>query len=141
MPDDGVEAKETPAKTGWNFVFKAVGILLVSLAGFVASLIWKGYEKIEASQESISTRLEAIELDTNKWKTLLKHEDQIFDLRVRLEVMRQVWSYEYGRQVPTGFPSKPGKPVLVPPAELFRDIENYRNIQRQMERMPVPQKR
>ncbi len=118
-------------------LMKGVIGLSLGLLGFVASLIWKGYERIEEGQASIEERLSTIEQDNAKWATLASMEERLMELRTRVEVMRQVWSYEYEREIPTGFEKKPGAPVLTPPEELFRDVEKYRNMQQQR----IPQKK
>ena len=125
------EPKKDGSKPWLGYVMKAAGLLVVSSVGFVASLIWKEYEKIGASQTAIERRLGLLEEDKAKWATLAAMEQKLVDLRIRMEVMRQVWSYEYGREIPTGFPKRSGEPRLVPPEELFRDIENYRNMMQQ----------
>ncbi len=115
-------------------VMKGIIGLSLGLLGFVASLIWDGYKEIAQDQTVIQDRIRMLEEDKVKWATLAAMEQQILDIRIQIEVMRQVWAYEYGRSIPTGFPKKQGKPVLTPPEELFRDVEKYKAMRQQ--RMP-----
>ncbi len=130
MPD--TPPPDAPKGSGlFGSVMKGVIGLSLGLLGFVASLIWDGYKEIAQDQTVIEDRIRMLEEDKVKWATLAAMEQQILDLRIQIEVMRQVWAYEYGRSVPTGFPKKQGKPILTPPEELFRDVEKYRAMQQQ----------
>jgi hypothetical protein len=110
-----------------KYILSAVSVGLVS---FFGSMIWRSFEKIEESQASIGRRLDSLEQDKSKWATLAELDREMTQLRIQVEVMRQVWSYEYNRNVPTGFP-RPGNPVLTPPEDLFRDVDTYQKLLQQ----------
>jgi len=125
MPD------ETKPKALWPIIWKAGAVLFLSFLSMIGGFLWKELEAFRGEWSALNKRLESLEDDKAKWATLADMERKILELRVQTEVMRQVWSYEYGREVPDGFSPKPGHPVLTPPSELFRDIEKYRAYQQQ----------
>lgn len=126
------EIEEAVEKKGiMPIVLKYSSALLIALLTWLGSYISKEYDKIKVSNAAMEKRLEELEQDKAKWATLADLQEQQLQMRIQLEVMRQVWSYEYGRAVPAGFPLRQGQPELKPPAELFRDVDRYRNMQEQ----------
>jgi hypothetical protein len=114
-----------------SLVQKGIVALLIAVLTWIGSYISSEYQKIRTDWETMTKRVAELEQDKAKWATLADLQEQQLQMRIQLEVMRQTWSYEYGRAVPTGFPSRPGQPELRPPAELFRDVDRYRNMQEQ----------
>lgn len=126
------EEKEEPEpKSFWPWVWKTGAMGLVAMLTWLGGYVAKEYERYKEVQSALDRRLADLEQDKAKWATLASLEQQQMELKIQLEVMRQVWSYEYGRNVPTGFPVRQGQPELKPPAELFRDIDRYKAIQEQ----------
>jgi hypothetical protein len=123
MPD------ETKPKSFWPLVWKTGAVLFLSFLSMIGGFLWKELDAFRGEWGALNRRLESLEDDKAKWATLADMERKILELRVQTEVMRQVWSYEYGRSVPSGFSPKQGHPVLTPPEDLFRDIEKYRAYQ------------
>ena len=119
-------------KGGWgDLVQKGIAAALVALITWLGRCVSKESEALKADHEAIGKRLTALEQDQAKWATLADLQDQQLQMKIQLEICRQVWSYEYGRRVPTGFPSKEGEPEIKPPADLLRDIERFKNMQEQ----------
>lgn len=118
-------------KSFWPLVWKSGAVLFLSFLSLVGGFVWKEYQSFRGEWNALNKRLESLEDDKAKWATLAEMEKKILEQKIQIEVMRQVWSYEYGRQIPEGFGSKSGQPVLVPPEDLFRDIEKYRAYQQQ----------
>ena len=119
-------------KGGWgDLVQKGIAAALVAFLTWLGSCISKEYEALKVDHEAIAKRLATLEQDQAKWATLADLQDQQLQMKAQLEILRQVWSYEYGRKVPTGFPSKEGEPEIKPPPALLRDIERYKNMQEQ----------
>lgn len=114
-----------------SLIQKGIIALLIASFTWVGSYISNEYQKVKSDWENIGKRLADLEQDKAKWNTLAELQEQQLQMRIQMEVMRQTWSYEYGRNVPTGFPSRPGEPVLKPPSELFRDVERFRSMQEQ----------
>jgi len=138
MPDkENLEASveeivRKKGKGGWgDLVQKGIAAALVAFLTWLGSCISKEYEVLKADHEAIGKRLATLEQDQAKWATLADLQDQQIQMKSQLEILRQVWSYEYGRRVPTGFPSKDGEPDLKPPTDLLRDIERYKSMQEQ----------
>lgn len=134
--EDLKDAVEKVVKKGgkgpWkDLIQKAVAAALVAWLTWLGSCISKEYEALKADHAAIEKRLGALEQDQAKWATMAQLQDEQVQMKVQLEILRQVWSYEYGRHVPTGFPSKAGEPDLKLPADLQRDIERYKNMQEQ----------
>jgi hypothetical protein len=129
VADDRSEGSTKGSAVGGTVKY-LLSAVTVGLLSFFGSLIWRSFEKIEESQASIGRRLDSLEQDKSKWATLAELDREVTQLRIQVEVMRQVWSYEYNRNVPTGFP-RPGNPVLMPPEELFRDVDIYKNLLQQ----------
>jgi len=120
--------KEKPSMSG---VMKTIMAMVgASLLGFFGKFVWGHFEEVQKNQEALIDRIKSLEDDKSKWATMAEIDRRSREQQVQLEVMRQVWSYEYGRQVPTGFP-KTGEPKLIPPEELFKDIDRYRDMQQQ----------
>jgi len=115
----------------WPLIWKGGAGLLVALITWIGSYVLKEYNTLVDSHSTMEKRLEELEQDKAKWATLAALEDKQIEMRIQLEVMRQVWSYEYGRKVPSGFPERPGEPALRPPEDLFRDVDRYRAMQQQ----------
>ena len=140
-------------KNTWFTVVKGVLVVAGMLVTGLATLVWRDYEatklkhdvetaaireKMEKDNSAIhhklaelSSLLTEVKNERDKWMQIARNEKDVLDLRQRVEVMRQVWSYEYGREVPTGFPSKIGKPLLKAPERLIQDIDRYRNMKQQ----------
>lgn len=118
-------------KSIWPVLWKLSATVLFGLVTWLGGYISKEYEKIKDTNAAMEKRIEELEQDKAKWATLAALEERQLEMRIQLEVMRQTWSYEYGRKVPTGFPDKPGEPSLKPPDELFRDVDRYRSMQQQ----------
>lgn len=135
-PEDEVEEAVEKAGKLWPLLWKAAAGLLVALLTWIGSYISKEYDKIKESNAAMEKRIEELEQDKAKWATLAALEEKQLEMRIQLEVLRQTWSYEYGRKVPTGFPERPGEPALKAPEELFRDVERYKAMQQQ--RTPPP---
>lgn len=114
-----------------SLIQKGIIALLIASFTWIGSYVSNEYQKVKADWESMGKRLADLEQDKAKWATLAELQEQQLQMRIQLEVMRQTWSYEYGRNIPTGFPSKAGEPALKPPAELFRDVDRYRSMQEQ----------
>lgn len=135
MAEELKEEVEKVIKKGGRGVSSLIqkGIIALLIASFtwVGSYISNEYQRVKTEWETIGKRLADLEQDKAKWNTLAELQEQQLQMRIQMEVMRQTWSYEYGRNIPTGFPSKAGEPVLKPPAELFRDVERFRSMQEQ----------
>ena len=134
MGEDKKEEPEVDEKTVgklWPLLWKTGSGALIAILTWLGSYIAKEYDHIKQTNSAMEKRIEELEQDKAKWATLASLEEKQLELRIQLEVMRQVWSYEYGRKVPTGFPEKVGEPTLKPPAELFQDIDKYRAMQQQ----------
>lgn len=114
-----------------SLVQKAIATLIVAGITWLGTYISKQYDKVKTDHESISKRLDILEQDQAKWATLADLQEQQIQMKIQLEILRQVFTYEYNRKVPTGFPERPGEPDLKPPAELFRDVERYKSMQEQ----------
>lgn len=150
MPEK--EENTQPTKGGiWSQVGKGVAILAAAVITWAVTLFWDEFQEVKGAHEAVRTELNAkyekakkdhaeteellkdriknLESDNAKWATMAKMQEDIVRLKTQQEVMRQVWSYEYGREVPTGFPKRQGEPKLVPPEELFRNVDQYRMIQ------------
>lgn len=140
-PEDEIEEAVEKGGRVWPFLWKAGAALLVALVTWIGSLISKEYGRMTDAVAVMEKRLGELEQDKTKWATLASLEERQLEMRIQLEVLRQVWSYEYGRRVPTGFPEKPGDPVLKPPPELFQDVDRYRAMQRQRFLPPDPPKK
>jgi hypothetical protein len=131
--EDAVEkVVKKKGKGGWSdLIQKGIAAALVAFLTWLGSCVSKEYETLKSDHEAIAKRLATLEQDQAKWATLADLQDQQHQMKTQLEILRQVWSYEYGRKVPTGFPSKEGEPDLKPSADLLRDIERYKNMQEQ----------
>jgi hypothetical protein len=105
--------------------------LLVALLSWMGGYVSKAYDKFQESNAAMEKRLQDLEQDKAKWATLASLEQKQMEMQIQLEIMRQVWSWEYNRKVPTSFPERSGEPVLKAPAELFRDVDRYKMIQQQ----------
>jgi len=128
MGDADTGKREKPSTSG---VMKTIMAMVgASLLGFFGKFVWGHFEEVQKNQETIIKRLDQLEEDKTKWATMAEIDRRTRDLQIQVEILRQVWSYEYGRQVPTGFP-KTGEPKLIPPEELFKDVDEYRKMQQQ----------
>lgn len=128
MPE---ETEKTTKSTIWVHLGKAVALLAVGIVSWATTHFSSQFSDLSDIQGTHHARLSQLESDNAKWATMARMEKDIMELRIQVEIMRQVWSYEYGRSVPTGFPSRPGKPDLVPPEELLRDLEAYKMMRQQ----------
>lgn len=133
------DGDEKEPKSFWPILWKLSATALFGLVTWLGGYISKEYEKIKDTNALMEKRIEELEQDKAKWATLAALEERQLEMRIQLEVMRQTWSYEYGRKIPTGFPDKAGEPTLKPPAELFRDVDRYRSMQQQKVE-PTPKK-
>lgn len=143
MSPDKKDIEAVVEKSGslWPLVWKASVGLLVGAVTWAGSSVMREYDRIRDSNAAMEKRIEELEQDKAKWATLAALEQKQLEMRIQLEVMRQVWEFQYQREVPTGFPKRIGEPVLRPPDELFRDIDRYKAMQQQkMPNMPVPKK-
>jgi len=119
-------------KGGWGALLqKGIAAALVAFLTWLGSCISKEYDTLKAEHAAIEKRLATLEQDQAKWATLADLQDQQLQMKIQLEILRQVFSYEYSRKVPSEFPSKPGEPDLKPPGDLFRDVERYKSMQEQ----------
>jgi len=128
---EGVVRKK--GKGGWkSLAQKAVAAGLVAFLTWMGSCISKEYDAMREAHAAFGKRLAALEGDQAKWATLAELQDQQVQMKIQLEILRQIFSYEYSRKVPSEFTSKPGEPDLKPPGDFFlRDVERYKNMQEQ----------
>lgn len=127
---DNKEAADEP-RTFLPWLWRAGAMGLVALVTWLGGYASKQYDRWIETQAVLEKRLAELEQDRAKWITLSDLEEKQIDLRIQVEILRQVFGYEYGRNIPTGFPQRPGQADLKPPAELFRDLDKYKAMQQQ----------
>ena len=98
----------------WAKILLAVlPVLAVGLVTFI-QYVFGAITTIEKQHVLMMERMRDIEDDRTKWATLAEHEKAFEALSTDAEVMRQVWEYHTGRQVPRPFPTRAGNPQLDP---------------------------
>lgn len=128
MSDD---EKKAPASA--SAVLKAaLALVAMSLLTFFASHLWSVAERLEAAHQETRERLQDLESDKAKWATLADLHNKQTETEVQLEVMRQVWTYEYDREVPQPKrrigPKLPDAPEPVVEDQKPLDPEQYRKM-------------
>lgn len=97
-------------------LFAVIGIALVV---WLAQTIWTSLANIEESQAEFRNQLEKLESDEAKWAAMADMRNDVLRLQADLEIMRRVWEYEYGREVPAA------RPVEKAPEIKKEDIEEF----------------
>lgn len=83
-----------------------------SVLGWLKARLWMAAaavllfvsERVYVTMEETTRLLERVgqlEKDDAKWGTLAELKNENVELRVQVEIMRRVWEYEYGRQIPS----------------------------------------
>lgn len=140
------DEEKKPATSGTTKLLATFGMALIM---FFAGVIWRAYERTGDALQQMTDRVKALEEDKSKWGTLTELHNKTISMEIEMGRL-QGRMEGFFVAVQGGLVEKPELPAKLPPLipllkdpkDLFKNPDDYRNMQQQKYPLPPsPQKK